>query len=175
MIRRMAISALGVTAVVLVGAVVHEGYSDEPYLDSVGVLTIGPGRTEGVKPGEKTTVQRELVLMLKDMEGRKAAIEKCVTVPLYQHELDAYISLAYNIGTGAFCGSTLVRKLNAGDYAGACREILRWNRAGGKDCNVRANNCYGIVERRQAEYRTCTNLPAAGTATADAVKPGGEG
>lgn len=149
MIRRASISALGVAAAVLVGTVVHEGYSDTPYLDSVGVLTIGPGRTEGVKPGEKTTVERELVLMLKDMEGRKAAIAGCVTVPLYQHELDAYMSLAYNIGTAAFCGSTLVKKLNAGDYAGACREILRWNRAGGRVLT-------GLVKRREAEHRTCT-------------------
>lgn len=168
MINRTTISALGVSAAVLVGTVLYEGYSDAPYLDSVGVLTIGPGRTDGVKPGENTTVQRELVLMLKDMEGRKATIARCVTVPLYQHELDAYMSLAYNIGTGAFCGSTLVKKVNAGDYAGACREILRWNRAGGR---VLA----GLTKRRQAEYRTCMNLPAAGTATADAVKPGGEG
>lgn len=173
MTRRTAISALVVSGGLLVAAAVHEGYSDRPYLDAAGVPTQGFGRTENV--GGKTTVERELIALLKDMEGRKAAIEKCVKVPLHQHELDAYMSLAYNIGTGAFCGSTLVRKLNAGDYAGACREILRWNRAGGKDCNVRANNCYGIVERRQAEYRTCMNLPAAGTATADAVKPGGEG
>lgn len=170
MTYRSTVAALGVSAAVLVGTVLYEGYSDAPYLDSVGVLTIGPGRTEGVKPGERTTVQRELVLMLKDMEGRKAAIARCVTVPLYQHELDAYMSLAYNIGTGAFCGSTLVRKLNAGDYSGACREILRWNRAGGRELA-------GLTKRRQAEHATCIgqNLPAAGTATADAVKPGGEG
>lgn len=159
MIRRTTISALVVSGGLLVGTVLHEGYSDEPYLDSVGVLTIGPGRTGSVKPGEKTTVQRELVLMLKDMEGRKAAIARCVTVPLYQHELDAYMSLAYNIGTGAFCGSTLVRKLNAGDYAGACREILRWNRAGGRVL-------VGLTKRREAEYRTCMGAAAA-TATAD--------
>ena len=168
MIQRSTIAALAVSAAALVGIAVHEGYSDTPYLDTVGVPTIGFGRTEDVRPGEVTTPQRELVSVLRDLEGRKAAIERCVTVPLYQHELDAYMSLAYNIGTGAFCGSTLVKKVNAGDYAGACREILRWNRAGGR---VLA----GLTKRRQAEYRTCMNLPAAGTATADAVKPGGEG
>lgn len=148
MIRRMAISALGVTAVVLVGAVVHEGYSDEPYLDSVGVLTIGPGRTEGVKPGERTTVERELVLMLKDMEGRKAAIARCVTVPLYQHELDAAISISYNIGVPAFCGSSMVKKLNAGDYEGFCNGMLAWNKAGGKVIP-------GLVKRREQERKLC--------------------
>lgn len=162
MSRRATISALSVSAALLVGVAVHEGYSDRPYLDLVDVPTIGFGRTEGVRPGEKTTPQRELILALKDLEGRKAVIALCVKVPLYQHEFDAYMSLAYNIGTSAFCGSTLVRKLNAGDYAGACREIQRWNRAGGREVA-------GLTKRRQAEYEACIgkNLPAAVMATAD--------
>ena len=69
-------------------------------------------------------------------------------MPLHQHEYDAFLSLAYNIGPGAFCGSTLVRKLNAEDYAGACAEILRWDKAGGK-------TVAGLTKRRQAEYRQC--------------------
>ena len=159
MIQRSTIGALAVSAAALVGIAVHEGYSDTPYLDTVGVQTIGFGRTENIKQNEVTTPQRELVSVLRDLEGRKAAIAKCVSVPLYQHELDAYMSLAYNIGTGAFCGSTLVKKVNAGDYAGACREILRWNRAGGR---VVA----GLTARRQDEYRTCMGA-AAMTATAE--------
>lgn len=148
MIKRSAIAALTVSAGLLVGTVLHEGYRDTTYLDSVGVPTIGPGRTEGVKPGQRTTVERELVLLLKDLDGRKAALAMCIKVPLYQHELESFMSLAYNIGTGAFCGSTLVKKLNAGDYPGACREILRWNRAGGRELA-------GLTKRRQAEYKQC--------------------
>lgn len=167
MSRRATISALGVSAALLVGVAIHEGYSDRPYLDIVGVQTIGFGRTEGVRPGEKTTPQRELVLVLKDLEGRKAAVALCVKVPLHQHELDAYMSLAYNIGTSAFCGSTLVEKLNQEDYIGACREIQRWNRAGGREVA-------GLTKRRQAEYETCIgkNLPAAVMATADKGETG---
>lgn len=153
MIKRSAISALGVSAALLVGVAVHEGYSDRPYLDSVDVPTIGFGRTGGVRPGDKTTPQRELVLVLKDLEGRKAAIALCVKVPLHQYELDAFMDLAYNIGTTAFCSSTLVRKLNALDYAGACEEILRWNKAGGKELA-------GLTKRRQAEYKTCMGAQA---------------
>lgn len=162
MIKRATIAALGVSATLLVGVAVHEGFSDRPYLDSVNVPTIGFGRTEGVRPGQTTTVERELIGLLRDLDGRKAAISECVRAPLHQHELDAYMSLAYNIGTGAFCGSTLARKLNAGDYAGACAEILRWNKAGGRVLP-------GLVKRRQAEYETCIgkNLPAAEQATAD--------
>lgn len=158
-IRRSAIAALGVSASLLVAVAVHEGYSDRPYLDSVNVPTIGFGRTEDVRPHERTTPQRELIWTLKDLEGRKAAIAVCVKVPLYQHELEAYMSLSYNIGTTAFCGSTLVRKLNAEDYAGACKEILRWDKAGGKVLP-------GLTKRRQAEYRQCMGA-AATTATAD--------
>ena len=134
MIKRTLISSLGVSAALLVGIAVHEGYSDRPYLDVVGVKTIGFGRTEGVRLSEKTTPQRELVLVLKDLEERKEAIALCVKVPLYQY---------------AFCGSTLVRKLNQQDYAGACDEILRWNRAGGREVA-------GLTKRRQDEHKLCT-------------------
>lgn len=148
MANRTTIAALSVSASLLVGIAIHEGYSDTPYLDSVNVPTIGFGRTEGVKPNQRTTPERELIALLKDLDGRKAALARCITVPLYPHELEAFMSLAYNIGTGAFCNSTLVRKLNAGDYAGACKEILRWDRAGGVVLK-------GLTKRRQAEYRQC--------------------
>jgi lysozyme len=69
-------------------------------------------------------------------------------VPLHQHEYDAFLSLAYNIGAGAFCGSTLVRKLNTGDYTGACAEILRWDKFQGQPLR-------GLTLRRQAEHRQC--------------------
>ncbi len=145
---RLTISALALSASLLVGVVLHEGYRDTTYLDSVGVPTIGPGRTEGVKPGQHTTVERELVLLLNDLDWRKREIAACVKVPLYQWELDAAMSLAYNIGVKAFCGSTMVKRWNAGDYAGGCAEIKRWVYAGGKKLR-------GLVARREAEYRLC--------------------
>jgi lysozyme len=145
---RSAIYTLALSASLLVGVVLHEGYRDTTYLDSVGVPTIGPGRTEGVKPGQHTTVERELVLLLNDLDWRKREIAACVKVPLYQWELDAAMSLAYNIGVKAFCGSTMVKRWNAGDYAGGCAEIKRWVYAGGKKLR-------GLVTRREAEYRLC--------------------
>ena len=145
---RLTISALALSASLLVGVVLHEGYRDTMYYDSAGVPTIGPGRTEGVKPGQRTTVEREVVLLLKDLDSRKRDIAACVQVPLYQWELDAAMSLAYNIGVKAFCGSTMVKRWNAGDYAGGCAEIKRWVYAGGKKLR-------GLVTRREAEYRLC--------------------
>jgi lysozyme len=91
-----------------------------------------------------TALQRKI----RDVEVFEGAVKQCVNVPLAQHEYDAYLSLAYNIGPSAFCRSTLVRKLNAQDYAGACKEILRWNRFQNKPLA-------GLTKRRQAEYQQC--------------------
>jgi lysozyme len=67
------------------------------------------------------------------------------------------VSFAYNVGSRAFCQSTLVRKLNTEDYAGACAELLRWRFFQGKDCAlpVNARLCGGLATRRQAESRQC--------------------
>ena len=145
---RITVAALAVSAAALVGIATHEGYRGEAYKDAVGVPTIGFGETAGVKPGDRTTPERALVQLLSSTEKHADAIRQCIKVPLYQHEFDSYVSLAYNIGTGAFCKSTLVKKLNAKDYTGACEEIRRWNRAGGKVLP-------GLTKRREKEYRMC--------------------
>ena len=145
---RIAAYSIAISAACLVGIATHEGYRSEAYKDTVGIPTLGFGETAGVKMGDKTTPERALVQLLESTEKHADAIRQCIKVPLYQHEFDAYISLAYNIGTGAFCRSTLVKKLNAKDYAGACEEIRRWNKAGGKVLP-------GLVTRREAEYRMC--------------------
>ena len=145
---RLGIASLVVSAAALVGIATHEGYRGEAYRDAVGVPTIGFGETAGVKMGDKTTPGRSLVQLLGSTNRHADAIRKCIVVPLYQYEFDAYVSLSYNIGPGAFCQSTLVKKLNAGDYAGACEEIKRWNRAGGKVLP-------GLTKRREQEYRLC--------------------
>ena len=145
---RIVVGVLAVSATCLVGIATHEGYRSETYKDTVGIPTIGFGETAGVKMGDATTPERALVQLLESTEKHADTIRQCIKVPLYQHEFDAYISLAYNIGTGAFCRSTLVKKLNTKDYAGACEEIKRWNKAGGKVLP-------GLVKRREAEYRMC--------------------
>ncbi|EEO27710.2 lysozyme [Oxalobacter paraformigenes] len=145
---RLGIGALGISATVLVSIALHEGYRDKAYKDAVGIPTIGYGETAGVKMGDRTTPERALVTLLSSANRHADAIRPCIHVPLHQHEFDAYVSLAYNIGAGNFCRSTLVKKLNAKDYAGACEEIRRWNKAGGK---VLA----GLTKRREKEYRLC--------------------
>lgn len=154
---RVLAATLALSAMGLVGIALQESYRGEAYVPVKGdVPTLGFGTTAGVRMGDKTTPERALVSLLADANRFEQAIKVCVNVPLHQHEFDAYLSLAYNIGPAAFCGSTLVKKANAGDYAGACAEILRWNRSGGKVLP-------GLVKRRQAEHRQCLG-PAAGVA-----------
>jgi lysozyme len=146
---RIVIGALTLSASALVGIAVHEGYRGEAYIPVKGdVPTIGFGTTDGVKPGDRIEPVQALVRKLQDVQKFEGALKQCVRVPLHQHEYDAFLSLAYNIGPGAFCGSTLVRRLNAGDYAGACAEILRWDRFRGEPLR-------GLTLRRQAENRQC--------------------
>lgn len=147
MIKRIA--ALSLSAAALVGIALHEGYRDTAYDDGVGVQTIGFGTTEGVRPGDRITPERALVRLLADADRTQSDLRACIgPVPMYQHEWDAIVSWAYNIGTGAACKSTLVRRLRAQDYPGACAELLRWTRAGGRVLP-------GLVRRRQAEYQLC--------------------
>ena len=146
---RMKIAALTLSASALVGLAAFEGYSPTTYLDIVGIPTIGFGTTgKDVKPGQHIDPVQALKRKLEDVQKFEGAIKDCVEVPLYQFEYDAYLQLSYNIGPSAFCKSTLVKKLNQGDYAGACKEILRWNRAGGKVVR-------GLSQRREKEYRLC--------------------
>jgi lysozyme len=146
---RIVIGALTLSASALVGIAVHEGYRGEAYIPVKGdVPTIGFGTTAGVEPGDRIEPVQALVRKLADVQRFEGALKQCVRVPLHQYEYDAFMSLAYNIGPGAFCGSTLVRRLNASDYAGACAEILRWDRFRGEPLR-------GLTLRRQAESRQC--------------------
>lgn len=147
--NRRQIAALAMSASALVGIALHESYREEAYIPVKGdVPTIGFGTTRGVQMGDKTTPERALMQLLKDTNEFERAIKGCVQAPLYQWEYDAYMSLTYNIGGNAFCKSTLVKKLNAGDYRSACDEILRWNRAGGRVLS-------GLAKRREAERAMC--------------------
>ena len=151
MLRRTHVAALSLSAAALIGIASFEGFRGEAYDDGVGVQTIGFGTTEGVKKGDKITVQRALVRLGADAAKFESEMEKCVKVPVYQYEWDAYVSFTYNVGFGAFCKSTLVRKLNSGDYAVACDELLRWNRAGGRVMP-------GLTKRRVKERAMCLGV-----------------
>lgn len=150
-INRRHVAGLALSAVALIGIANHEAFRSKAYKDVVNVATIGFGTTAGVKPGDTITVERALIRLGQDVGRFESEMRRCIgDVPLYQHEWDAYVSLAYNIGYGGFCKSTIVRRLkqNPPDYRGACEAILMWNKAGGKVWP-------GLVKRREAEYRLC--------------------
>ena len=95
---RIGIGTIVLSAASLVTIAGYEGYSAVAYKDAVGVPTIGYGETKGVKMGQKTTPDRALVQLLVSMNSHADDIRQCIKVPLDQHEFDAYVSLAYNIG-----------------------------------------------------------------------------
>lgn len=159
---RLALAALSLSAAGLVAIVAQEGWEPIAKPPLAGdVPTVGFGttrRADGspVRAGDTLTPPAALALAARQLRDEyEPALRACIKVPLTQGEFDAYTSLAYNIGTAKFCGSTLVRRLNAGDYPGACAEILNWKRFQGRDCSRPGSNCPGLWARRQAEHRQC--------------------
>ncbi len=147
---RQSVAGIGLLASVLVGIATHEQYRGDAYLPTPNdVPTIGFGSTAGVKMGDKTDPVRALMRLSDELEEEYVnKIKKCIHVPLYMYEFSAFVSMSYNIGANAFCNSTLVKKLNLGDYAGACAEISRWNKQGGK-------TLAGLTKRREEERAIC--------------------
>lgn len=155
---RSAVAVMVLAASTLVGIAVHEDYKDEAYIPAPGdVPTIGFGTTAGVRMGDRTTPARSLVRLLDEVEGTYAAgVKRCVTVPLYQYEYEAYVSLAYNIGVAAFCRKAkpgkppnLIDLINSGKYAEACERIEAFKYGPGRKVLP------GLVKRRAEERALC--------------------
>ena len=142
-------AAIVASAAVLVSVAVHEGYSSKAYQDVAGVYTVGFGQADGVKKDDTTDPVRALVKLQNSLDEKAKGMVACIQVPISQGEYDAYLDFTYNVGVSAFCHSTLNKKLNSMDYAGACKELLKWNTAGGKVVQ-------GLVKRRQEEYDKCS-------------------
>jgi lysozyme len=147
---RIILAALSLSAAGLVGIASHEGYRNEAYIPVPGDRpTIGFGDAQGVRPGDRTDPVRALIRLGSQVSTSERELKACIgDVPMHQHEWDSIVSWAYNVGSGAACGSTLVRKLKAHDYAGACAELLKWTKFKGRDLP-------GLVKRRKQEYAQC--------------------
>ena len=149
MVERKAVAALALSAAAFVGLIVSEGYTDNAIIPVKGdVPTYGFGTTDGVKMGDKTDPVSAVKMALRDVTKFEGTIKECVKVPLSQNEYDAWVSFTYNIGSTAFCKSTAVRLLNAGQYRQACDQMLRW-------VYVKGNKVQGLVNRRQKEHAQC--------------------
>ncbi|RWA55359.1 hypothetical protein AU476_07575 [Cupriavidus sp. UYMSc13B] len=125
-----------------------EGLRQKAYLDPVGIPTACFGTTAGVRMGQAYTLEQCENLLAAELLQAAGAVSRCVTVPLNSNQRTAYTSFVYNVGPQNFCGSTLVRKLNGGDYAGACNELPRWKYAKGVPLP-------GLAKRRDAERELC--------------------
>jgi lysozyme len=108
--------------------------------------TIGYGATAAVWPGMTVTAAEAEAMFRHDLARVERDVNRLVRVPVDQTMFDALVSFAYNVGTGNFRRSTLLRKLNAGDFRGAAEQFLRWNRAGGR-------TVAGLTRRRRSERR----------------------
>ena len=114
------------------------------YRCPAGVWTLGYGCTEGIQAGMVWTQQQAEDALRREIDKFEAAVTRLVTVPINQNQYDALVSFAYNCGEGALARSTILRRLNSGDYAGAARGFSAWNKGGGRVLP-------GLVSRRARE------------------------
>ena len=126
----------------------REGRSLAAYADPAGVPTICNGYTLGVKLGDVVTPSQCDALTEQEVRKALAVVDRSTALQLPDGVRVALTSFVYNVGPGAYGGSTLLRKLRAGDVAGACNELPRWVYAGGRMLR-------GLERRRQAEKQIC--------------------
>ena len=126
-----------------------EGREDVPYRDVVGVLTVCDGHTgKDIIPSKRYSDAECDALLHQDLIPVFAAIDRIVKVPMSDFRKAALASFGYNVGITAMTNSTMVKKLNRGDTSGACDELRRWIKAGGKVWK-------GLVNRREVERELC--------------------
>ncbi len=126
------------------------------YICPAGVLTIGWGHTNGIgRPFTASTVWSQAdcdAAFDDDMGSYEGPVRQMVKVRLKQNQFDALVSFAYNCGASALRGSTLLKKVNAGDFDGAALEFHKWVRGGGRVLP-------GLVRRRAAESLLFRGIP----------------
>ena len=121
-----------------------EGCELKAYQDSVGVWTIGYGHTKGIYEGLEIT-QLEAEKMLQDeLPEYEGYITDKVVPMLQQHEFDALVCWVYNLGPTNLSSSTMLKKLNAGEFKEVPFQMKRWDKAGGQPL-------LGLTRRRNAE------------------------
>jgi lysozyme len=121
-----------------------EGCELRSYQDAVDVWTVGYGHTKDVKPGQMITKEEAEEMLIEELTEYCSYVETAVEVPLHQNQFDALVSWTYNLGPTNLNSSTMLKKLNAGEYEDIPEQIKRWNKAGGKVLP-------GLERRRLAE------------------------
>ncbi|MFS2011803.1 lysozyme [Azospirillum sp. CT11-132] len=144
-----------------------EGLYLNAYLCPAGVPTIGYGHTAGVKMGQTITAEQADAFLASDLTEAAGRVDGLVKVALNDDQRGALSSFVFNLGAGSLQSSTLLKLLNAGDYAGAADQFGRWVYAtvAGKPTKLA-----GLVARRAAEealFQGQTAQPQTGVTTAD--------
>lgn len=154
-LRNKIAAALGGGAIAIATAMLSgkdglDGREYVPYRDVVGVLTVCDGHTgNDIVPGRRYSDVECDALTSADLKRIARQVDPHITVPTTETQRAAIYSWAYNVGASAAINSTLLKKLNARDYAGACSELKRWVYAGGQKWR-------GLMNRRDVEYEVCT-------------------
>lgn len=127
-----------------------EGLRLAAYRDPVGIPTVCYGETRGVEMGDRYSKAECDAMLVEALRGFERGISECITPwhRLPEKTRIALVSWAYNVGVGAACRSTAVRRFNAGQYRAGCDAVKWWDRAGGRTLP-------GLVNRRAAEHKLC--------------------
>ena len=121
-----------------------EGCKLDSYRCSANVATIGYGHTKGVSDGDSCTKDEADQMLAEDLEEFEGYVDKLVAVDLEQNQFDALVAWTFNLGPKNLKSSTMLKELNAGNYAKVPSEMRRWNKAGGETLE-------GLIRRREAE------------------------
>ena len=122
-----------------------EGLNLNSYQDQVGVWTIGYGHTGPTIHGGITITQDQADQLLQsDVASSVACVNRAITTAINQNQFDALVDFVFNLGCGALLSSTLLRDINAGNFATAAQQFLLWDHA-------RGIVIQGLLRRRQAE------------------------
>lgn len=155
-------ACLTASALFFTSLIGYEGYSSKPYKDSVGVATIGIGSTQ-YENGQRVKMTDKPITKERAIEISKAHVSKdevafrnsIKNARLSQAEYDLYLDFVYNFGQSNWNKSSMRTLLNQGRNREACERLLLWRNAGGRDCRIRSNNCYGVYARQLDRYSKC--------------------
>ncbi|WP_427183611.1 lysozyme [Bordetella bronchialis] len=154
-LKRRLLAAAGAGALAIAGVLVShfEGRENVPYLDPVGVWTVCEGHTgPDVIPGKRYSDAECDALKAADLGEADAAVRRLVKVPITDWQRAALIDFTFNLGAGRLASSTLLKKINAGDYAGACAEYDAWVKG---RVNGQLKTLPGLQNRRDADQWVC--------------------